>query len=97
MATAHLIAVKQLCAQHNITFAFITALSEAGLIEITVANDELFLPESNLHKLEKIIHLHHELDINIEGIEAVTHLLQKIGDMQQEILLLKNRLKRYEE
>jgi hypothetical protein len=52
--------------------------------------------ESQLNELEKIIRLYYELDINLEGIETVIHLLQRINDMQDEITLLKNRLRLHE-
>ncbi|MEI9957827.1 MAG: chaperone modulator CbpM [Ferruginibacter sp.] len=37
------------------------------------------------------------MDINVEGIEAISHLLQKVNDMQQKIMQLNNRLKLYED
>jgi len=36
------------------------------------------------------------MDINLEGIETVTHLLQRINLLQNEIIVLKNRLRLYE-
>lgn len=50
----------------------------------------------NLNDLEKIARLHYYLDINIEGIDTVINLLNRINDMQDEISLLWNRLKLYE-
>ena len=46
--------------------------------------------------LEKFIRLYYELDINLEGIETITHLLQRINSLQDEIIILKNRLRLYE-
>ena len=37
-----------------------------------------------------------ELDINLEGIETITYLLQRMHDMQREIATLENRLSMYE-
>jgi chaperone modulatory protein CbpM len=36
------------------------------------------------------------LDINIEGIETITHMLNRINGMQDEIIGLRNRLRLYE-
>ncbi len=45
----------------------------------------------------RIIRLYYELDINLEGIEAIIHLLQRIDTHQQEeIIALRNRLRLYE-
>jgi hypothetical protein len=45
--------------------------------------------------LEKCIHLY-ELDINLEGIETIRYLLNRLTDMQEKMLELKNRLALYE-
>jgi hypothetical protein len=40
--------------------------------------------------------LHTELNINLEGLEAISHLLQKILGMQNEMTALKNKLRMIE-
>jgi hypothetical protein len=50
-----------------------------------------------LQKLEKMVRLHHDLDINIAGIEAIAHLLERLEYLQDEMRTLKNRLRLYEE
>ena len=97
MQTDNLIAVNQFCINHNIDTSFINSLKETGLIEITTINESGFVDEDQLHQLEKIAHFFFELDINLEGIETVTHLLQRVQLLQVEISTLKNRLRLYEE
>ena len=41
--------------------------------------------------------LKEEMDINIEGIETITYLLQRINTMQHHILELNNKLAFYED
>ena len=91
-----MIPADEFCASHNIEITFINSLQEAGLIEITTISETEYIHESQLNELEKIVRLYYEMDINLEGIETVIHLLQKINDMQEEITLLKNRLRLYE-
>jgi len=55
-----------------------------------------FIDSGQLQQLEKYIRLYYELDINLEGIETITHLLRRIDLMQDEIIMLKNRLRLYE-
>ena len=50
-----------------------------------------------LSEIEKLVRLHYDLDINLEGIEAITYLLNRVKNMQAEIILLKNRLSIYED
>ena len=96
MNKVNLIPANEFCASHDIEISFIDSLQEAGLIEITTIKKTEFIQESQLSELEKIVRLYYELDINLEGIETVIHLLQRINDMQDEITLLKNRLRLYE-
>ena len=66
------------------------------MIETVLQEEKIFLPVSELPYLEKIIRLHFELDINLEGIETITHLLERIKKMQEHITQLTNRLKEFE-
>ncbi|QEM10294.1 MULTISPECIES: chaperone modulator CbpM [Mucilaginibacter] len=95
MKTAELIAANDFCVYHNVEYTFITSLHEAGLVEVTIINETTFIPQTELQKLEKLITLH-ELDINIAGIEAISHLLDRVEKLQQDMRYLKNRLSLYE-
>jgi hypothetical protein len=95
MQTENLIDVNEFCINHNIEISFISSLQQTGLIEITTIKETEFIDESQLLQLEKIVRLYYELDINIEGIESITHLLQRINSMQNEIIALKNKLNFY--
>ena len=96
MTTTTLISTRNFCSWHQVEYTFISSLREAGLVEITVIDQDEYIPETQLQKLEKMIRLHHDLDINIAGIEAITHLLERIEAIQNEIRILRNRLSRYE-
>jgi len=96
MQTGYLIAVDEFCANHNIEISFISSLQQTGLIEITTIKETGFIDASQLQQLEKFIRLYYELDINLEGIETIIHLLKRITSLQNEIITLKNRLRLYE-
>jgi chaperone modulatory protein CbpM len=91
MTKTHLIATSEICKYHEVEYTFIHSLAEAGLLHITVVNQTPYITESDLQKLERMIRMHHELEINIAGIEAISHLLQRIEQMQEEMRLLRNR------
>lgn len=95
MKTAELIEANDFCVYHNVEYTFITSLHEAGLVEVTIVNEILFIPQTELQKLERLINLH-QLDINIAGIEAISHLLEKVEKLQEELRFLNNRLSLYE-
>lgn len=92
----NLIPADEFCANHNIEVSFIRSLQENGLIEIMTIEEKGYIQSSQLQELEKIIRLYYELDINLEGIETINHLLQRINHMQDEITALRNRLRLYE-
>ena len=92
MQTEEMIPVNDFCIHHNIELSFIYSLKESGLIEVTSREEKIFVPISQLSHLEKLVRLYYEMDINLEGIETITYLLQRMNEMRQEILQLKNQL-----
>lgn len=96
MQSEDIIPASEFCLHHNIELSFINSLTENGLIEIVLVNEKIFLPMSQLERLEKIVRFHFELDINLEGIETITHLLERVKGMQEQINQLTNRLRAYE-
>ena len=96
MQTQNLIAINEFCINHNIDISFINSLQLTGLIEVTTQHETVFIDAGQLQQLEKYISFYYELDINLEGIETITYLLQRINVMQDEIMALKNKLRLYE-
>ena len=96
MKTEYLVAVDDFCANHNIEVSFISSLQQSGLIEITTKQEKIYLGATQLQQVEKYIRFYYEFDINLEGIETITHLLQRLNSQQEEIISLRNRLRFYE-
>lgn len=96
MQTEYLVAVDEFCACHNIEISFISSLQQNGLIEITTIDQTEFIDVGQLPHVEKFIRFYYELDINFEGIETISHMLERIRSMQEEIIALRNRLRLYE-
>ena len=92
MEQEELIPVKDFCIHHNIEYSFISSLENSGLISITSVKRSSFIHADEMHKLEKFVRLHYDLDINLEGIETINYLLERIEEMQREIVNLKNKL-----
>lgn len=91
-----LFAITTYCSLHGIDHSFITSLSEEGLINITIENEDEFIEEEQLPDLEIYTRLHHEMGINTEGIDAIRHLVHKLRNIQSELNSLKARLRLYE-
>ena len=92
MEQEELIPVKDFCIHHNIEYSFISSLENSGLISIKSVKRSSFIHVDEMHKLEKFVRLHYDLDINLEGIETINYLLERIEEMQREIVNLRNKL-----
>ncbi|HVD99853.1 MAG TPA: chaperone modulator CbpM [Cytophagaceae bacterium] len=97
METDRLITIQQFCVLHDVSDSFIISLNEFGLVEIITIGQQQYLQHDQLRELEKIIRLHNDLHINLEGIDTITSLLQRLESMQQELIAARNRLRLYEE
>ncbi|NOQ92088.1 MAG: MerR family transcriptional regulator [Flavobacteriaceae bacterium] len=97
MDTKNLIPVQQFCERYEIEFSFINSLNEFGLIEITYIKKNQFIALEKIQEIEKMIRLHHELGINLEGIDVIYNLLEKVSNLNTEINHLKNRIEFYED
>lgn len=96
MTKKHLIPMIEFCNHHEIEFSFIDSLHEFGLIETITEQDTIFLNSEELPKIEQILLFNKELEINLEGIEVIMRLLDRVQKIQYEMNILKNRLGLYE-
>ena len=96
MKTINFIPLVQLCSHYKVEKSFFTELNEAGLIEIITIEKVSCLHLDKIDEVERMIRIHHELNINIEGIDVVFNLLHKVDDLQSEIDAVRNRLRLYE-
>ena len=95
MQPEELIPAGEFCAFHHVELSFIQNLHESGLIRMTVQDGVVFLPADDLPALEKFARWFYELDINPEGIEALSHVLARMQRLAEENRVLRNRLQRY--
>ena len=96
MKEQHLIPTHTLCSHYNIEISFEDALNKMGLIQIEIIEHYQFIHQNQISDLEKIIRLHNELNVNLEGIDVVFNLLKKERELRNELNALKNRLRLYE-
>ena len=96
MSTEELIPLELFCSHQGVEMAFVHALCERGLLQITVVEDRSFVAPEVLPHIEKLARMHYELEINLEGIEAISHLLERMELLQHEMRSLHARLRLYE-
>jgi hypothetical protein len=86
------ISIEDYCNFYSIEISFVRSLDEHGLIQLTSSDQSYHINYEQLSLLEKYMHLYYDLDINMQGIEAISHLLNKIDKMQEEIKMLRKNV-----
>ena len=91
-----LIEIREVLTRYNVNNEFITYIEECNIIDYVEQNNTRYIYVNNIPKVEKIIRLHQDLNLNIEGIEAISHLLDKIENLQNKLRLAEQKLRVYE-
>ena len=86
-----LIIITDYVNQTQIELSFISSLQEYGLIRILEIENEQFLHSDELPQLEKYARMYYDLSINMEGIDAIHHMIERIEKLNEEIRVLRNR------
>ncbi len=97
MDTQKYIPVVHLCDLYQIEISFFKDLNDIGLIEMVSTENSAYVHEDKLYQVERIIRIHQELNINVEGIDVVMNLLEKVDKLQNEVYSIKSRLRLYED
>ena len=77
-----LIIISEYCDKCHIEPSFIEMLQEGGLIDIRTEDGERCLLFSQLPDVERYSRMYYDLSINMEGIDAIHHLLARMEEMQ---------------
>jgi len=90
---SELIIIREYCIQNQVEPDFIVQLESEGLIQISNVDNERYIHVSQLKHLDQYVRWYYDLSINVAGIDVIQNLLDKIDDMQEEILRLKEQLR----
>ena len=80
---------------YEVEESFIESLQEVGLIQVIDQDEDRFVAYDDLSDLEQFIRWYYEMDINVEGIDALRHMLQRVRSLQSEITQLRHELQFY--
>lgn len=84
------------CTHYHVELSLVQAIGEYGLVDISTDEGRVLIASEGLADLERVLRLHDDLGINLEGIEAISFLLQRVRSLQTEVRQLKGRLGAYE-
>jgi len=97
MDTTKYIEVTHLCKQYKVTEQLFSQLNDTGLVHVTVVEEKPCVPSQSIHKVDKIMRLHQELEVNPEGIDVILNLLEKVENLTQEVTRLRRKIHIYED
>ena len=80
---------------YQVEETFLDSLQNSGLIEIVIEEEDKYIDYDYLQDIEQFVRWHYELEINIEGIEALHHMLQQVRELQSDVEQLREELKFY--
>ena len=80
---------------YQVEETFLDQLQSSGLIEIVIEEDDRYIEYDYLQEIEQFVRWHYELEINMEGIEALHHMLQQVQQLQEDVERLRGELKFY--
>tara|TARA_R100001377_G_C3188019_1_gene109370 strand:- start:1358 stop:1657 length:300 start_codon:yes stop_codon:yes gene_type:complete len=92
MDTKNVITITEFCQHYKIPESFIMSLNEYELVQLATENETPCIYVTEIQTIEKLIRFHFELDINIEGIHAISNLLNKLERLQEDVRILTNEV-----
>ena len=96
MEREEFILVSHYCEQTSTPLDFIDTLCDYGFIKVQLFENETYVAPTTIVEIERVNRLHHELGINLEGIDALNHMLEKVIRLERELKGLRERLGIYE-
>jgi hypothetical protein len=90
---SELIIIREYCIQNQVEPDFIVQLENEGLIRVNIVDNERYIHISQLRHLDQYVRWYYDLSINVAGIDVIRNLLDRIDEMQEEILRLKEQLR----
>jgi predicted ATPase len=96
MPDEEIILLETFCSYYQIERSFVETLESHGLISFSYLENQRYIFREDMIQLEKYSRMYYEMNINVPGIDALNHLLEKIKQLQKEAESLRARLRIYE-
>ncbi len=93
MAEITYITIKKFCEFHEVEYRWLQEIIEHGLFTPFHQDGQAYIPEEDLSRLETMLRLRVQLDINPAGIETIMHMRSTIQQLQIRLRELEAQLK----
>lgn len=85
----HVFTLQEIKEKFHIEDAFLNEMVEYGLFEITAP--EVDLP--TLRRIQTVVHLHHDLEVNLAGAAVVLQLLDELEGLRVQMSIMEKHFK----
>ncbi len=75
---------EELVTLYNIEITFFDELEESGLLKTETEDEVKYLYYDDLPAFERFVNWHYDLEVNLPGLEVISHLLEQIEMLQAE-------------
>lgn len=96
MKDQDLILLGELCSHYSVEISFFEEVEQHGLLQVLTIADQRYVAMDQLSHVERIIRLHQDLQVNLEGIDVIFNLLERIDSLEQRLKERDSRLGVYE-
>lgn len=96
MEEKNYILLEHFCQHSSIADSFLKSLIEFDLITHKKMQDDFYILDEEISDIERMFRLHDDLGVNIEGLDVINEMLNRIQKMEEEMNYLRKRLSIYE-
>ncbi len=86
------IKITEFCENEKIETSFLLELNREGLLHLEKQEEVEYIDQNDLPQIEMFARWHYELGVNLEGIDAMRHMLERMKKMQRQIQILEKKL-----
>lgn len=92
MKTDKFLLITEICQYYHIETDFFEEIEYHQLLDVHQISGQKFIHQKQLNRLEKILRLHDELDLNLQGIDVVFGMMDRIEKLERELRQTKSKL-----
>jgi chaperone modulatory protein CbpM len=91
------IAIEEFCSHHGVEVMLVREFADFGLIQLTRQEDQDFVAPEEVSRLERMLRLARDLEVNKEGIDIILHMREELQQLRREAAALRYRIRQLEE
>jgi hypothetical protein len=96
MKNKNYILLTHFCQHTSISDSFLKSLIDYNLISYKEMENDFYILDEEITEIERMHRLHDDLGINLEGLDVIKEMLNRLQKMEEEMAYLKKRLNIYE-